>query len=134
MTNFGIQVAKTGKKVLSQNKLDEAIDNNFPLLKAFKQGSGAVNVSANGTYSFDVEHGLGYYPVYIYLIAPDPTNPSRRYLGNMGASGAHGNIDADSFIDKEKLRIAWTDNSGGDFKTFPYTVTFYYYIFYDKLQ
>lgn len=136
MTDYGILVAKKNKSAIPPVLLDDSINNKYPFLKAFKQGVAAVNVTGPGTFTADITHGLGYYPFFIYLGSPDPNNPTRRYLGNFGATGPHGSIGMDSYITKEILKLGWTDTSAspGSFRTYPYTVTFYYYIFYDKLQ
>lgn len=124
MSDYGITFGKSLKK-------------NEKLLKVFKQGTIAVNVTGPDVWVATITHGLGYHPVYVFQAAPDPTNPQRRYFGHMGASvPLEGGIGLDSQIDKNELKLAWLDNSDapGYFRAYPYTVTFYYYIFYDRLE
>lgn len=135
MARYGIKVAKPGKSAKSSNLLDEIIDNQYPFLKAFKQGVVSVNVTGAGTYTIDVTHGLGYFPTMIYFVAPDPANPTRKFFGSSAANGPGGQIGNEAFIDKTKIRFGWQDTSvGGAFAAYPYKVSFYYYIFYDKLE
>jgi len=136
MTSYGIKVTKENKSVKSTNPLDISIDNAKPFLKTFKQGFQAVNVTGPGNWLINITHGLGYHPVYVHMTSPDPNFPERRYPGKAAANGPGGQIAIDSYITKEVLTLGWQDTSvaPGSFRTYPYTITFYYYIFYDKLE
>lgn len=135
MTKFGIQISKPGASVKSTNILDKILDNQYPFLKAFKQGTVSINVTAAGTYSVDVSHGLGYYPVCIYYVAADPNNPTLKSFGNFAASGVGGEIGSECYMTKALARFFWKDSfASGWTGSYPYKVTFYYYIFHDKIE
>lgn len=131
----GIKVANIGN-VKTASSLNLSLDNTKPFLKTFMQGFKAVNVTGPGDWLVNITHGLGYYPIYVHMTAPDPNNPQRRYPGKAGADGPGGSIAIDSYITRAVLTLGWRDTSAapGSFRAYPYTVTFYYYIFYDKLE
>jgi hypothetical protein len=133
MTRRGIQIAKIGKNAESSQILDKLLDERFPLLKAYKQGVASVNVTAAGTYTVDIVHGLGYVPMFVYFVAPDPNDPSKKFFGSSAANGPGSLIANEAYATKEILRLAW-QNTGAGFVSYPYKVSFYYYIFYDKLE
>lgn len=133
MSKYGFKVAKIGKSVDLATILDNIIDNDFPFLKSFKQGTMSVNVTAAGTYTVSFRHGLGYAPFFVHYAAPNPANPDRKYIGCVAATGPGGTIGIDSYIDNEVLTLSWKDTNAAGATAYPYVVTFYYYIFYDKI-
>lgn len=134
---FGIKIAQPTKSVKSTNILDINVRNDIPFLKAFKQGQASVSVTKAGTYTVDITHGLGYFPFHMFFVAPDPNHPDRKYFGSFAAEGVGpngGTIGSEAYVTKTALRLGWEDTTPNGWINYPYTVTFYYYIFYDKLE
>lgn len=136
MSKFGLQVSSTGKNVKTADSLNKSIDApDLALLKTFKQGSASIDVTASGTFTVEVTHGLGYHPIVIYFIAPDPNNPTRKFFGSSAANGVGGGIANEMIITKNTVKFAWSDTTtSGYIGSRPYKVTFYYYIFADPLE
>lgn len=133
MTDFGIKVSKPLFDVNTAADKDMILTSKYPFLKAYLQGSFDVVVTAAGVFTNTISHNFGYKPAYLHLVIPDPNTPTRRTLGNFAAS-ALGQIRCESYITTTDLTIGWQDTSAGFFHSFPYTVHFYYYLFYDKLE
>ena len=136
MKDIGLRVSKLTKSALNGVIKDTLLTSEYPFLKTFKQGEAAVNVTGAGTFSVQIDHNLGYHPIFIHLQAVDPNSPERRYLGRFAAQQLADFIGVDSYITRSTLTLAWYDNSAapGSFRSYPYVVTFYYYIFYDPLE
>lgn len=135
MSDYGAKVSVSGSDVKTAPDTSLILNSKYPFLKAFAQGSFSVNVTGPGTFSGVITHNLGYFPAFLHLGAPDPNNPARRYTGRTAANGPGGAIAIDSYITTSDLTIGWRDTSAspGGFRAYPYTVNFYYYIFYDEL-
>jgi hypothetical protein len=134
MTDYGIKVSKSGYSITdTDDKM--LLTSKFPFLKAKSQGNLSVSVTGPGIFSATVTHSLGYFPVFVHYSIIDPASTTDRFFGRWGAGGPFGDIDVDSYISTSTLTIAWQDTSiaPGYFGTYPYTVYFYYYLFYDKL-
>ncbi len=131
MRKFGIQTS-IGIDVIKAVSRNKSFNSQENYLKSFMQGVAAVKVTGAGIFSTDITHNLGYQPVFIHLGAADPVNPARRSLGRSAASGPGGTIGIDSHMTKEKLTMAWQEGTIPT-RTYPFYVTFYYYIFYNSL-
>lgn len=132
MTNYGFKVSKAGNDVKTASDSNLILTSKFPFFKAYLQGSFSVTVTGAGTFTNTFTHSLGYHPAYFHLEIPDPNNSDRRTLASFAAA-AVGQIMVDSYTTTTQLTIGWQDTSAGFFHAFPYTVYFYYYIFYDQL-
>lgn len=131
MVEYGLETSDVDLRKAKQR--EKSFSSKEKYFKAFKQNVVSINVTAVGSYSVEVVHGLGYVPVYIFFGAFDSSNLNRRYRGEATASGPGGTLGSDSYIDKEKLVIGWNEPTGTG-HSYPFKVTFYYYIFYDKLE
>ena len=133
MSNYGIKIAKSGHTITEADQY-MILTSKFPFMKAKNQGSLSVNVTGAGTFSATVTHSLGYYPAFIHYSIVDPVDTSDRYMARWEAGGGYL-IGVDSYITASTLTIGWEDTSPspGSFASYPYTVYFYYYLFYDNL-
>lgn len=130
MPDFGIQISDI-KNVKTSLPRELSLNSQEKYFKAFKQGEIAINVTGTGSFSVEVVHGLGYVPAYIFFAAFDINNLARRYVGEAAASGVGGTIGSDSYMTAEKLVLGWNEP---DIRSYPFKITFYYYIFYDVIE
>jgi len=135
MADYGIKVSKAGYNVNTASNKDLILTSQYPFLKAYAQGSFSLSITGPGTYTTNIYHNFGYFPVFLHYGEVDPANPARRYFGRFSASSPYGVIAIDSYTTTTTLTIGWRDTSAspGYFATYPYTVYFYYYLFYDEL-
>lgn len=130
--DYGIKISQEGFDITDTD--DKMIlTSKFPFLKAFAQGSFSKSITGSGAFSQTINHNLGYAPAYIYFGEINPSSPNDRFPGSFAAI-AIGAIYSVSHIDSTSLTISWVDTSAGFFASFPYTVNFYYYLFYDQLS
>lgn len=133
---YGLKISRAGYDVKTASNENLILTSDYPFLKAYFQGSFSINITGNGTYKKSIVHGLGYHPAYLHLGVYFATlnDTNKRVLGCWGAESMAGEIQTDSYVTNDSLTIGWRDTSGGDFRSYPYTVYFYYYLFYDKLN
>jgi len=134
--SYGLKISKAGYDVKTADNENLILTSDYPFLKAYLQGSFSLSITADGTYTNGVTHGLGYHPAYLHLGVYFATlgDTDKRILGCWSAEGPGGEIAVDSYITDNILTIGWKDTTGGSFESYPYTVYFYYYLFYDKLN
>lgn len=135
MSEIGLKVSDINKSVESKDIKDILLNSNFPFLKTFKQGEVSVSVTTKGAYSVAVTHGLGYHPAFFHFNTAVAALPTTRFPGRFAAQSTFL-IAVDSYVTKSELIFTWADtsNAPGSFRTYPYVITFYYYIFYDPLE
>jgi len=135
MANYGIKISQAGYDVSSANLRQLIISSQYPFLKAYSQGSFSLSITGPGTYTQEIAHNFGYPIKFVHYFSVDPTATSNRFLGIFGADAPFGTIACESWQDSNKIYIAWEDTSDapGGFKTYPYTVYGYYYLFYDSI-
>lgn len=135
MGNYGIKISKEGYDVKSAALENLILHSKYPFLKAKLQGSFSISITGTGTFTNTFTHNLGYHPAYVHLASVDPNNTGRRFFGRSSADGPSGSLTIDSYTTTSTLVIGWRDTtaSPGGFKAYPYTVYFYYYLFYDEL-
>ena len=133
MSDYGLKISESGYDIKTTTDLHLILTSKFPFLKANVQGSGSFTVNSNDVYSLTITHNFGYYPVYMHYTMVDATSASR-FLGRWSAtSGSGDTIGIESYVTTTNLVIAWQDTASGGTWPFPYTISFYYYLFYDKL-
>ena len=59
MGNYGIKVSNDGYDIDSATIKQLALSSQYPLLKAWVQGSFSSSVTGNGTYTTTITHNLG---------------------------------------------------------------------------
>lgn len=131
-SDYGLKISQEGYDITAADD-KMVLTSKFPFLKAAIQGSFSKNITGSGAFSQTLTHNLGYPPAYIYFGEIDPAVPNDRFPGSFAAV-AVGAIYSTSYIDSTDLVISWIDTSAGLFAGFPYTVNFYYYLFYDQLS
>lgn len=132
MSNYGMKVSLEGHAISEADRY-MILTSKFPFLKAKVQGSASKSITAAGTHTVTINHALGYPPAYIYFGQINVTAPTERYPGSFGAAGA-GTIGTASYINSSDLILSWTDTHVSGAVAYPYTVFFYYYLFYDQLS
>ena len=133
--DYGLKVSKSGYDVNSAANKDLILTSKYPFLKAYTQGSFSLSITNNNVFTNTVTHSFGYHPAYLFYTMYDPNSSTKRYMGNFLVSGGpFGQLRVDSSTTTSTLVIGWQDTSAGYFKTFPYTVYIYYYLFYDKVN
>lgn len=135
MSDYGIKISKDGGDVKTVPDSDVLLTSKFFFLKAFLQGNDTVTVTGPGIFSTTIEHNLGYFPAFVHYAIVNPADISDRYFGRASASAVGGDITLDSNVSTSALTLGWEDTSAspGSFAPYPYTIHFYYYIFYDEL-
>lgn len=134
MPEYVVEITPAGFDVDTALDKEFSFSSRFPFLKAYLQGSMSVEVTADDTYVSVFNHALGYVPAYLTYSSYDPANPQDRRTGVFAADGITGGLAFTTYVDEDDLTIAWTDTTGGEFAPYPYTVGFYYYLFYDELS
>lgn len=132
MADYGIKISEDGYDVTDDDE-HMILTSKFPFLKAFTQGTASLSITSATTFTTTVTHSLGYAPAYFFFGEVNPATPNERYPGHIVAQGI-GLVAALSHISTTTLTLGWRDTSAGFFAAFPYTVYFYYYIFYDQLS
>jgi hypothetical protein len=130
MADYGFKISISGQDVKTATNSQLILSTKFPFLKAYLQGSGSIYVPSSGTYTVTINHNLGYYPVFVHYFSFDIFTPGKRYFGRQAAQGPTGHLSVESWVSTSQLRLAWKEIG---FTTHPYTIYFYYYLFYDKL-
>lgn len=131
MSDYGIKISQEGYSV-SDGDNRMILTSRYPFLKAHSQGAVSLNITGAGTFTTFISHNLGYHPVYNFFGEVLPSTPNDRYPGHIAAV-ALGYVQSGSYVTTSRLYLGWTDTSAGLFAAFPYTVYFYYYLFYDSL-
>lgn len=130
---YGMKVSKSGYDVKTATADNLILTSDYPFLKAYSQGSFSLSITDNNAVTNTITHDLGYHPAYLFYTMYDPNTSTKRFIGNFYTGGPFGSLRVDSYTTTTTLVIGWKDSSAGYFKSFPYTVYIYYYLFYDKL-
>jgi len=133
MSNYIFRVSKEGYDVSTIDKTNLILTDEYPFLKIYIQGSFSLNITGNGTFTQTITHNFGYHVAYLHLHVFDPNYTDRRYLGCFTASGPTGLIQTDSYTTINTVVMGWRDLSSGFFRSYPYMIYIYYYLFYDEL-
>lgn len=131
--NYGIKISIDGVDVNSATDKQLLLSTKYPFLKAFVQGSVSLSITGPSTTTTYINHNLGYYPAFVHYSIISEFSTEDRYLGRFAADGESGGISLDSNCDTSKVNFAWKDSHSVEDGNYPYTVYFYYYIFYDSL-